>query len=255
MASCPTVTYRVDGDIAVIALAKPDLNTLDIATIDGLVAALKAASGDDGIRAVILTSDLEKAFCAGLDLDVVLDGGSAVMRALLQRLYIELFDVQHDLGKPSIAAVNGVARGGGMTLALSCDVVVAADDASFGYPELNVGILPGIHFTHLPRVVGRHKAFELLFGAAPFDAPEAARLGLVNRVVDGGALLHTAMTVARRFAAKPPHAAKLGRDAFMAINDAGYRESIAGVVETMATMIDSDETQAALRRFLKREKA
>jgi enoyl-CoA hydratase len=253
MTTGDTITYSVHGPVAVIALDKPKLNTLDIAILDGLIAALKRAGDDDSIRAVILTSALEKAFCAGLDLAQVLDGGSAMMRALLQRLYIELFDVQHNLGKPSIAAVAGVARGGGMTLSLSCDVVVAADTASFGYPEFHVGILPGIHFTHLPRVVGRHKAFELLFGAAPFDAPEAARLGLVNRVVDTGDLMATAMTMARDFAAKPPQAVKLGRAAFMDINDDGYRQSIASVVETMALMIDSDETQDALRHFLRRE--
>ncbi len=253
MTTGDTITYSVHGPVAVIALNKPKLNTLDIAILDSLIAALKRAGNDDDIRAVILTSALEKAFCAGLDRAQVLDGGSAMMRALLQRLYIELFDVQHNLGKPSIAAVAGVARGGGMTLSLSCDVVVAADTASFGYPEFHVGILPGIHFTHLPRVVGRHKAFELLFGAAPFDAPEAARLGLVNRVVDTGDLMATAMTMARDFAAKPPEAVKLGRAAFMDINDDGYRQSIASVVETMALMIDSDETRDALRRFLKKE--
>ena len=253
MAAEPTVTYEAAGPIAVVSLAKPDLNTLDLATIDGVIDALKQADGDDGIRAVVVTSALEKAFCAGLDLGLVLDGGAAVMRELLQRLYIDLFDVQHHLGKPSIAAVNGVARGGGMTLALSCDVVVAADNASFGYPELNVGILPGIHFTHLPRVVGRHKAFELLFGAEPFDAPEAAWLGLVNQVVEADRLRDAAMTMAETFAAKPPQSVKLGRDALMVINDVGYRQSIASIVDTMAEMIDSDETRKALRRFLKRD--
>lgn len=253
MTTGDTITYNVHGRVAVIALAKPKLNTLDIAILDGLIAALKRAGDDDSICAVILTSALENAFCAGLDLEQVLDGGSAMMRALLQRLYIELFDVQHNLGKPSIAAVAGVARGGGMTLSLSCDVVLAADNASFGYPEFHVGILPGIHFIHLPRVVGRHKAFEMLFSAAPFDAPEAARLGLVNRVVDAGDLMAAAMTMARDFAAKPHQAIKLGRAAFMDINDDGYRKSIASVVEAMAVMIDSDETQDALRRFLKKE--
>lgn len=135
MAAEPTVTYEAAGPIAVVSLAKPDLNTLDLATIDGVIDALKQADGDDGIRAVVVTSALEKAFCAGLDLGLVLDGGAAVMRELLQRLYIDLFDVQHHLGKPSIAAVNGVARGGGMTLALSCDVVVAADNASSAIPN------------------------------------------------------------------------------------------------------------------------
>jgi enoyl-CoA hydratase/carnithine racemase len=183
----------------------------------------------------------------------VLDGGSSVMRTLLQDLYIGLYNAQHDLGKPSIAAVRGIARGGGMTIALSCDVVLAADTATFGYPELNVGILPGLHFTHLPRIVGRHKAFELLFAGEPFDATEALAMGLVNRTMPPGDLMAAAMTMAREFTRKPAGAVKLARDNFMRINDRDYRSQIASVVDTMAGMIDGQETQDALRRFLKRD--
>jgi enoyl-CoA hydratase/carnithine racemase len=175
------------------------------------------------------------------------------MRTLLQDLYIGLYDAQHDLGKPSIAAVRGIARGGGMTIALSCDVVLAADTATFGYPELNVGVLPGLHFTHLPRIVGRHKAFELLFSGEPFDAARAVDLGLVNRSVADGELMASAMAMARSFADKPAGAVKLARDNFMRINDRDYRSQIASVVDTMADMIDGEETQNALRRFLKRD--
>jgi enoyl-CoA hydratase/carnithine racemase len=250
MSGTKAVTYNVEGAVAIITLAKPPLNTIDVGLLDGLIAALGKARGDEGVRAVVITTALDRAFSAGLDLRLVLDGGSAVMRSLLQKLYIELFDAQHHLGKPSVAAIRGVARGGGLTIAISCDVMVAADDSSYGYPELDVGILPGIHFTHLPRVVGRARAFELLFSAEPFDAERAERLGLVNRVVPACGLRRAAMAMAEGFACKPPAAMKLARDSFMRINDLDYRRSIAGIVDTMALMADSEETRSALRRFL-----
>ena len=143
MGDSATATYRVEGPIAVIALDKPPLNLIDTPLLEGLIGGLDRARRDDAVRAVIVATALGDVFSAGLDLNPVLDGGSSVMRALLQDLYIGLYDAQHDLGKPSIAAVRGIARGGGMTIALSCDVVLAADTATFGYPELKVGILPG----------------------------------------------------------------------------------------------------------------
>lgn len=245
---------RIDDTIAVIALNKPPLNLIDIPLLDALLTALRDARDDNTIRAVVIATDLDRAFSAGLDLTQVLDGGSAVMRAMLQRLYIDLFEVQHTLGKPSIAAIKGLARGGGMSLAVSCNMIVAAGDASFGYPELNVGILPGLHFTHLPRVVGRHKAFDLLFTGEPFDAAEAHRLGLVTRLAEPGEALTSALALARAFAGKPPEAMQIAREHFMRINDRDYRSEIASVVDTMAAMIDSAETRAALERFLSKSK-
>ncbi len=254
MSGMETVTYEVEGDVAVITLDKPPLNIIDLDLLDGLLAALAEARADAGVRAVVVTTGLEGAFSAGLDLKLVLDGGSAVMRALLQKLYIELLDAQHHLGKPSIAAIEGVARGGGMTIAIASDVAVAAEDASFGYPELDVGILPGIHFTHLPRVAGRARAFELLFAGEPFGAARAEELGLVNRVVPAGEALRAAIGMAAGLAAKPPGAVRIARDAFMRINDSDYRREIASVVDAMAMMADSEETRSALRRFLDRGK-
>jgi enoyl-CoA hydratase/carnithine racemase len=247
------VGYAVDGAVAVVTLDYPPLNLIDQDLIAGLISALDRARRDDAVRAVIVTTALTRAFSAGLDLNRVLDGGSEAMRGLLNKLYVELYDAQHELGKPSIAAVRGLARGGGMTIALSCNVILAADDATFGYPELDVGILPGLHFTHLPRIVGRHKAFELLFTGAPFGGDEALRLELVNRLCPAADLMPQAMTMAELFAAKPPGAMALARHHFMRINDRDYRSQIASVVDDMARMIDGEETQAALRRFLRRE--
>ncbi len=248
------VSYTVDDSIAIVTLDHPPLNLIDTNLIDGLIAALEHVREDCDVRAVIVTTAHDKAFSAGLDLHRVLNGGSTVMRALLQKLYIDLFDIQHELGKPSIAAIKGLARGGGMTIALSCDVVLASDTASFGYPELNVGILPGIHFTHLPRIVGRHKAFELLFSAEPFDASQALALGLINHTHPAGDLMAQAMAMADGFARKPAGAMAIARNNFMRINDKDYRSEIAGIVDTMSDMIDSDETRKALRHFLGRHK-
>ena len=87
------------------------------------------------------------------------------------------------MGKPTIASINGAARGGGMTLAISCDMIIASDTASFGYPEINLGLLPAIHFNHLPRIIGRYKAFELLFSGRTFYSDEALTLGLICKKV------------------------------------------------------------------------
>ena len=98
-------------------------------------------------------------------------------------------EVQFQMGKPTIAAVGGTARGGGMTIAISCDMIVASSDATFGYPEIDAGVLPSIHFTHLPRIVGKHRAFELLFTGRAFNAQEAQSLGLVSRLTEPGQAL------------------------------------------------------------------
>src|SRR5436305_15061270 len=120
-------------------------------------------------------------------------------------MYVDLAERQHELGKPSMAAVGGAACGGGMTLAISCDVLVAGEGASFGYPEIDLGLVPAIHFVHLPRIVGRHRAFELLFSGRSFGAHEAARLGPVSRVVPDVSTDDEARALAKSFATKPPN--------------------------------------------------
>src|SRR6185437_16354996 len=140
----------------------------------------ETAGKDAAVRAVLLTSAIPGRFCAGLDLGILVGKSDSKVRAFLQELYVRLHDAQYNLGKPSIAAVTGAARGGGMTLAISCDVIIAGAGATFGYPEIDVGVIPAIHFAHLPRIVGRHRAFDLLFTGRTFGADEAAALGLVS---------------------------------------------------------------------------
>jgi enoyl-CoA hydratase/carnithine racemase len=168
----------------------------------------------------------------------------------LQELYINLFDAQYHLGKPSIALVGGAARGGGMTTAVSCDIVLASQTATFGYPEIDLGLLPAIHYAHLPRLIGRHRAFELLFSGRTFNAPEAFELGIINRVVaDQKALDEAGMTLARQFAAKSEATVRLGRAAFMRQIDGDYRRAIANAVEDFCNAAVTRDAQEGLRAF------
>ena len=250
-----TVLYEVSNGIARITLNRPPVNALNLEMIKDVVAALETAGKDQGIRAVVLTSAISKAFSAGLDLHLLLGKSEQKVRVMLQELYVRLHDTQYNLGKPSIAAIGGAARGGGMTLAISCDVILAGQSATFGYPEIDVGVIPAIHFTHLPRIVGRHRAFELLFSGRSFGAEEAYRLGLVSRIVPDEELASHAQALAETFAAKSAVVMHLGRAAFMRQNDLDYRRSIANAVEDFCNVAMTDAAQDKLQSFVNRRHA
>lgn len=246
------IRYAVDGHIAAITLARPPLNAFSIAFLDEIIAALRRAAADPDVRAVVLSSDLPGMFCAGLDLDIILGSDEATVRGFLNRLYIELWEVQRTLGKPSIAAVDGAARGGGMTLAISCDMIIAGEGASFGYPEINLALPPAIHFAHLHRIVGRYRAFDLLFTARTFNAREALDLGLVSRVVPSA--LPEAIDAARVIAAKSPTAIAVSRAAFHREADRDYTDAVARAVDDFCALATSPDAQEGLRAFLDKRK-
>lgn len=248
------VTYAVSAGIARIALDRPPVNALNLEMIRAIVVALRRAAADEDVRAVVLASAIARRFCAGLDLALLLGKSGGQVRELLQSLYVELHDAQCNLGKPSIAAVGGAARGGGMTLAISCDVIVAGAGATFGYPEINIGVLPAIHFAHLPRVAGRHRAFELLFSGRTFNAQEARHLGLVGRIVPDAELDAAAPALAADFAGKSPAAMRLGRAAFLRQNDDDDRRRIAAAVEDFCNVAATDAAQEGIRAFLEKRR-
>jgi enoyl-CoA hydratase len=248
------VRYSAADGIAEILLDHPPVNALGVPMLDALLAAFERAAADDTVRAVVLGSALPTRFCAGLDLKSFSEQDADGVRALLERLYTRFTDVQHRLGKPSIAAVNGTARGGGMTLAISCDLIVVDRDADLGYPEIDVGVIPAIHFAHLPRIVGKHRAFDLLFTGRPFGAQEALELGLASRIADPGCALRDAHALARTFAAKSPRVLKMAREAFMREVDAGgsFRHGVATAVETFCNVAATPESKAGIRAFVER---
>jgi enoyl-CoA hydratase len=246
------VSYAVSSGIARIALDRPPVNALNLEMIRTVVAALQSAAADDGVRAVVLASAVPRRFCAGLDLTLLLGKSDGQVRELLQALYVDLREAQDNLGKPSIAAVGGAARGGGMTLAISCDVIFAAESAIFGYPEINIGVLPAIHYAHLPRITGRHRAFELLFSGRTFDAREALELGLVSKIVPEHELDATVAALAGDFAAKSPAVMRAGRAAFMRQNNGDDRRRIAEAVEDFCKVAMTDDAQEGIRAFLEK---
>lgn len=246
------INYSVAGRIATITLARPPLNAFSLAFLDEIITALRRAGADPDVRVVILASDIPLIFCAGLDLDIILGSDATTIRAFLNRLYIELWDVQRNLGKPSIAAVDGAARGGGMTLAISCDMIVAGEAATFGYPEINLALPPAIHFAHLHRVIGRYRAFDVLFTARTFSAHEALSLGLASRLAP--AALPAAIEAARVIAEKSPAAIAFSRAAFHREADRDYTEAVARAVDDFCTAAVTPHAQEGLRAFLEKRK-
>ncbi len=244
-----TLRYEIRDRVAEITLDRPPVNAINMTLAEELVDAYGRARRDDGVRAVILTSGQERAFSAGMDLAMMQGGDALKLRRFLEVLYMGMHDAQYRMGKPTIAAVNGPARAAGITMAVSCDVIIAAEDADMSYPEINVGVIPAMHFVHLPRQIGRHQAFELLFTGDTIGFPEAAAHGLVNRAVPRDRVMAEARALGAKFAAQSPVVMKLARDGFMRANDGDYRRNIEGMVDVICNIISTPDAQEGLDAF------
>lgn len=209
------VLYEVDGAIARITINRPERrNSMSYGVMQGLRNGVAAAKADDSVRVVVLTGAGEQAFCAGADLGGIADNAGAAGahdgRGLLADLFRELWD----LGKPTIARVRGYALAGGFGLALACDVVIAADDAQFGTPEVNVGLWPYMITVPMLRSMPPKTVLELQMTGRRVGAEEAARIGFVSRVVPVADLDVAVDEFASALAAKSPLVLRWGRDAF-----------------------------------------
>jgi enoyl-CoA hydratase/carnithine racemase len=248
------IRYEVRDQVAELALNNAPVNALTQEMVEALIGGLQRAAADDAAGAVILHSVVPRRFCAGLDLAALNGAPPDHIRALLEKLYIGLHEAQLELGKPSIAAIAGAARGGGMTLAISCDLLIAGKSASFGYPEIDVGVLPAIHFAHLPPIVGKHRAFDLLFTGRSFGADEAKELGLVSRIVEDDAVLDEARSVAQLLMRKPQATLRHGRKAFNDAVDHGYRKGVANAVDTFCKVALSEQGREGVQAFAEKRK-
>jgi len=244
----------IENSIAEIRLNRSPINAFSIDFLNEILITLKEVNNKKDVLAVMISSSIPNIFCAGLDLDILIDKPILEVRKFLELLYIELWDTQYNMNKPTIAVIDGAARGGGMTLAISCDIIIASDKASFGYPEIDLGLLPAIHFNHLPKIVGRYRAFDLLFSGRKFDADEAFSMGLINKKVSKTNLLDEARKMASVFAQKSPTAIRLGRAAFMRTNDFDYRRGVANAVEDFCNVAMTPDAQEGLKAFLEKRK-
>jgi enoyl-CoA hydratase len=194
------IQVQTQGRVGLVTLNRPkQMNALNAQLMQELAQALYDLDGDAGIGAIVLTGS-EKAFAAGADIAVM--KGFSYMDAYMSDYITRDWEHIRRIRKPVIAAVAGYALGGGNELALMCDIVIAADNAKFGQPEINLGIMPGAGGTQrLPRVAGKAKAMDMCLTGRTLDAHEAERAGLVSRVVPLERLMGEAMAVAEKIAA------------------------------------------------------
>lgn len=244
------LTYERRGRVAELTMNRPPVNAISPQLAAEVVDAYRRARTDDAVGAVILTSALDGVFSAGFDLKIGLEMSGTELRRFVEVFYYDMHEAQYRLGKPTIAAVTGHAKAAGVTWAVSCDMIIAAEDADMAYPEINVGLLPAMHLVHLPRQIGRHKAAELLFTGNSISAREMCNLGVVNHAVPAAEVLPMARALADELAAKSPIAMKLLRDAYMRANDLDYRRSMESVVETMCSLKDTEDSREALAAFV-----
>jgi 2-(1,2-epoxy-1,2-dihydrophenyl)acetyl-CoA isomerase len=209
-----TVGLEVADGVATLTLNRPDsLNSFDRQLKEELLAALKAAERDRAVRALILTG-AGRAFSAGQDLKERQAPGVADLSVELRERYNPLILQMRRMEKPIVGAVNGIAAGAGFSFAVACDIVLAAEEASFVQAFGRVGLVPDTGSTwFLPRLVGYARAAELMLTAAPITAVEAERIGLINRVVPGAQLMDEARALADRLAQGAPVALALAKRA------------------------------------------
>jgi enoyl-CoA hydratase/carnithine racemase len=209
---------RVDirGTIGAVTLDRADaLNARDPEMVSELLIAYEQLRLDDAVRVVVLSGAGDRAFCVGLDLKAPRPQETPIeaRRSKARRSDTEALA---QLDKPTIAAVHGHTLGGGLEMALACDIRIAADDARLGLPEVSRGLLPGSGGTQrLARLVGRSRALEMLYTGATVTAQEALAMGLVNRVVPRADLDRTANELAEQIAALPPVALRLAKEAVL----------------------------------------
>lgn len=248
------ILYDVEDGIARLTLNNPEkLNRLSIETMKEIVSALKGAKNDDSVRVILIQATGDKAFCAGANLQDF-QGLNTVEARRVFRAFAELSSVFLDLGKPSIAAVDGLALAGGCGLAIYPDITIASERAKFGLPEINVGLWSCMVSASLPRILGTKKALELLLTGDMIDAGEAERIGLVNRVVPHEQLRQTAMDLARKLSQKSSVIMGLGRDSFYTMLGMEYKEALNYLLEVLVVIMGSDDCKEGLTAFVEKRK-
>jgi enoyl-CoA hydratase len=220
------VDYAVADGVATVTLNNPEKrNMLSGQMLAELVDAMKEARESEDVRAVVLTGAGDKVFCAGADLGGFAADASLVQKHFASDLFLEFFRLMPRLGKPSLCAANGHVLAGGMGLALSCDLLIAKEGATFGTPEINVGAFPYMIMAIIYRNVPRKKVNEMMLLGERLSGEEAVEFGLANKVVPAAEFEGAVADWAAKLASKSPVLMRLGHDAMyrqqdMAVDDA-----------------------------------
>jgi enoyl-CoA hydratase len=236
--------------VALLRFNRPkQLNALNGQVMDELCAALELLDRDDAIRAMVVTGN-ERAFAAGADIGEM---AGATPIDMLRGNRIAQWDRVRRVSKPVIAAVAGWCLGGGCELAMTLDLIVAAESARFGQPEINIGVIPGAGGTQrLTRAVGKSTAMEMILTGEPIDAHEAHRLGLVSRVVPDELLIEDALSLAARIATRSPLAVRLAKEAVNAAYEMSLTDALAHERKLFYLLFASEDQKEGMSAFLEK---
>ncbi len=258
--SAPTferLHYEQADGLATITLARPEKrNALDDLLLRELLTAVATADATPEVRVLLLRGDGAD-FCAGVDLaqlERITSGAGAIENLEDAGLLGELLILMRRIEKPIVAAVHGHAVAGGAGLATACDVVLARDDAHFGYPEVHLGFVPAMVMALLRRSVGEKRAFDLVARGARIDAAEAERLGLATRVIPAASFETDVASYVHELAARSPSALRLIKRLFYGIDGVSFEEAVHRGAEVNALARLTPDTQEGVRRFLERSR-
>jgi enoyl-CoA hydratase/carnithine racemase len=248
------IRYNVVDNVAEITFDRPPLNLIHTDLVLEYFTALDAAENDPDVRVVVVTG-AGKGLSAGLDLKYAEHFDAAEMEAFLRLFYVETIARCRAVGKPMIAMVHGYAREGACTLAFACDMVIASDDATFGYPGVpNIAAPPGMHTWFLQRLIGRMKAAELIFTGKAISAAEADNAGLITRMVPREDLRAETMALAADIAAMSPLALRNAKDFMYRMEDADFADVPEAALEVVSSAFDSEDSKEARRAFNEKRK-
>ncbi len=247
MTDYETIIVETRGRVGWITLNRPQaLNALNAQVSQEVAAAAIGFDEDPGIRAIVLTGS-ERAFAAGADIKEMESKSAEEMR---ENDHFGAWRRLSDLRTPLIAAVAGYALGGGCELAMMCDLIIAADTAKFGQPEITLGIIPGMGGTQrLLRAIGPYKAADLILTGRTIDAEEAERAGLVSRVVPTGDLLAEAGAVAEAVAAKSAPSVAAAKGALRAAQETGLSAGLAHEWQAFTALFDTADQKEGMAAF------
>jgi enoyl-CoA hydratase/carnithine racemase len=244
------IAYDVAGGVATIALDDPDTrNALSDELMGSLIAAFTAARDDEAVRCVVLASTHPRTFSSGGNLGGFAGDTPLVLKHRSIQRFPDLFTLIGTLGKPVVAKIGGHCLAGAFGLALACDLVIASDAAVFGTPEINVGVFPFMIAALLYRNLPRKTATELMLLGERFDADEARRIGVVNRVVPAGELDAATAELAGKLAVKSPLLMQLGKDALWRQGDMPLQDAWDYLRSQLALAFSTEDIQEGVAAF------
>ncbi len=248
----PLVIVERDGErkVALVRFNRPkQLNALNGQVMDALCEALELLDRDDGVRTIVVTGS-ERAFAAGADIGEMADASPIDM---LRTNRIAQWDRVRRISKPVIAAVAGWCLGGGCELAMALDIIIAAESARFGQPEIKIGVMPGAGGSQrLPRAIGKSKAMEMILLGEPITAAEAERIGLVSRVVPDEVLVEDALNLAAEIAKRAPLAVRLAKESVNAAYEMSLTDGLAHERRLFYLLFSSEDQKEGMAAFLEK---